>query len=223
MGRRRKPWTKAQVRRVVDSIQAGGYTAYRSSEGWNIWLCGPGGYPCRRRFFLLERVVSEHPPRWLFNRLVRSMRDSLADLEGVQMITGAESRRLVRWCTRWAPKRKPRRRSARERARVIAWDRRRRKAFKVPTTTHHAGYFAKRSRRGWVVHLSGSGGPLRGIYLVPFGSLGPNGRKWSGAPLMGALKRSLGAIEGAERTSDFRFGSPTWWRTSRAYRLPKAA
>ena len=223
MSTRRRPWTKAQIRRVVDSIWPGGYSAYRSSKGWHIWLCGRGAYPCRRRFFLPARVLDGRAPRWLYNRLVRAMRDSLAGLDGVKMISGTESRRLVRWCTRRAPRRPRRRRTARQRAQSIAFYRRYRRAFKVPTTTHHAGYCAERSRRGWVVHLSGSNGRLRGHYLVPFNSLGPNGRTWSGAPLMAALKRSLGSIEEAERTSDYRFGSPTWWRTRRARRLSKAA
>ena len=215
MGRRRKPWTKAQIRRVVDSIWAGGYAAYRSSGGWNIWLSGPGANPSRRRFFIPERMLADRPPRWLFNRLVRAMRGSLTQLEGVQMISGAESRKLVQWCTRHAPKRDRPRLTARERARSAAIGRWLERAFKVPTTTHQASYLAERCRRGWVVHLHGNANRLRGHYLVPFRSLGPRGRVWSGTPFIAALKRSLSAIDGAELTSDFRFGSPTWWRIGR--------
>jgi hypothetical protein len=215
MNEREKLWTKAQVRRVCESVWAGGYAAHRSSKGWNVWLSGPGANPSRRRFFLPERVVQSHPPRWLFDRLVRAMRESLAQLEGVRTISGAESCRLVRWCTRYAP-RKPRvRRTTRELEHIQAIDRWLKKAFQVPTTTHGAGYLAERSRRGWVVHLSGNNGRLRGHYLVPFRALGPHGRVWSGAPFVAALKQSLGSIQGVQRTNDLRFRSPTWWRRSR--------
>jgi hypothetical protein len=220
---RRKPWTKAQVRRVCESIWAGGYAAFRSAKGWNVWLSGPGANPSRRRFFLPERVVLSRPPRWLFNRLVRAMRESLAQLEGVRAIGVAESRRLVRWCTRYAPRRPRARRTARERERFQAIDRWLKKAFHVPTTTHGAGYLAERSRRGWVVHLSGNNGPLRGHYLVPFRALGPRGRVWSGAPFVAALKQSLGSIRGVQHTNDLRFQSPTWRMRGRERRQSRAA
>jgi hypothetical protein len=223
MKEQRKPWTKAQIRRVCESVWAGGYAAFRSSRGWNVWLSGPGANPSRRRYFLPAQVVQSHPPRWLFNQLVRAMRQSLTQLEGARAISSAESRRLVRWCTRYAPRRSRVRRTARERERIRAIGRWLKKAFQVPTTTHGAGYLAERSRRGWVVHLSGNNGRLRGHYLVPFRALGPRGRVWSGAPFVAALKQSLGSIQGVQHTNDLRFQSPTWWMRGRGRRPSKAA
>jgi hypothetical protein len=210
MSSRRRPWTKAQIRRVDDSIHAGGYAAYRSRRGWNVWLSGSGAGPSRRRFFIPERSLSARHPRWLCNRLVAALRQSLDNLEGVQLISGAEAQRLVRWCVRWNRKPHPPL-TARQRHRAAANRRWEKEAYRVPLTVHGAGYLAERSRRGWVVRLHSYSGRLRGHYLVPFRALGPNGRHWSGGPLMAALKRSLNEIEGIDRTSDRRYGTVTWW------------
>jgi hypothetical protein len=84
------------------------------------------------------------------------------------------------------------------------------KAWRVPQTVHGAGYLAERSHRGWVVRLSSYAGRLRGNYLVPFRALRPHGRRWDGAPLFTALKRSLIGLDGVQRTNDFKYPSPTW-------------
>ena len=213
MGSPRKPWSKAQIRRVVESIHCGGYVAYRSRHGWSIWLSGAGAGPSRRRFFIPEKLLNSRNPRWLSNRLIAAFRHSLESLEGVQHITGTEARKLVRWCVWWdRPKRLPL--TARQRARAAASRRWMKKAWRVPYTVHGAGYTSERSRRGWVVRLSSYSSRLRGHYLVPFRALRPHGRRWYGVPLFTALKRSLNGIEGVQRTNDFKIPCPTWWGSS---------
>lgn len=166
MGKRRKPWSKAQIRRVVDSIWAGGYAAYRSREGWSIWLSGPGAGPSRRRFFIPGRVLADCHPGWLGNRLIAAMRQALDNLEGVRLISGSEALELVRWCTRWS--RCPRHRlTAKQRARVKVLRRWYKKAHKVPF--QGGGYTAERSRRGWVVRLSSDSAAFGGTTSCPSG------------------------------------------------------
>jgi hypothetical protein len=209
MGSPQKPWSKAKIRRVVESIHAGGYAAYRSRRGWSVWLSGAGAGPSRRRFFISEKLLSSRDPRWLSNRLIAALRQSLDSLEGVQRITGSEARELVRWCVRWDRRPRPRL-TARQRASAAAIGRRMKNAWRVPRTVHGAGYTAERSRRGWVVRLSAYSSRVRGHYLVPFRALRPHGRRWYGVPLIAALRRSLNGIEGVQRTNDFKIAGPTW-------------
>lgn len=209
MGNPRKPWSKAKVRRVTESIRVGGYAAYRSRHGWSVWLSGDGAGPIRRRFFIPEESLNSRHPRWLSNRLIASLRQSFDGLEGVQQITAAEARELVRWCVRWTRTRPIL--TARQRVRAAAIGRWMKKAWRVPYTVHGAGYMAERSRRGWVVRLSSYSGRLRVHYLVPFRAFRPHGRRWYGVPLIAALRRSLNGIEGAQRTSDFKMAGPTGW------------
>ncbi len=209
MGSRRKPWSKAKVRRVLESIHAGGYSANRSRRGWSVWLSGEGAGPSRRRFIIPEKSLRSRHPRWLGHRLTAAYRRALRSFEGVQMISGIEARDLLRWCTRWARSRH--RLTASERARAAKYRRWDRPHFRVPETVQGGGYVAERSRRGWVVRISSYSGRLRGHYLVPFRALRPHGRNWHGAPLVVALERALRGIEGAERTNDFNGSSPTGW------------
>lgn len=206
----RKPWSKARVRRVVESVHAGGYAAYRSLRGWSVWLSGAGAGPSRRRFFIPEKLLSPRHPRWLGDRLIAALRQSLDGLEGARRISGSEARDLVRWCVRRAQSRRPPL-TARQRAKSAAIRRRMKTTWRVPRTVHGAGYTAERSRSGWVVRLSSYSGRLRGHYLVPFRALRTDGRRWHGVPLIAALKRSLNVIEGVQRTSDFEMAGPTGW------------
>jgi hypothetical protein len=213
MGSRRKPWTKAQVRRVLESWYAGGYAAYRSRLGWSVWLSGDGAGPSRRRFFIPDASIRSHPARWLGRRLTAAYRQALDGLEGAQMISGSEARDLLRWCTRW---RRPRKRTrhrwtASQRAHWARYDRWRKLAWRVPETVQGGGYSAERSRRGWVVRISSYSGRVRGHYLVPFRALRPHGRNWHGTPLVAALERALSEIEGVVRTDDLQGSSPTGW------------
>jgi hypothetical protein len=221
MARTRRPWSKAKVRRVLESIHAGGFAAYRSSHGWNVWLSGSGAWPARRRFFLPEKSVSPHQPRWLGNRLVAALRHALSGLEGVQSITGTEAKELVHWCTRWSQHR-PNKWTAPERAGVAKVRRWMKEAWRVPETVQGGQYTAERSRRGWVVRLSSYSGRLRGHYLVPFRALRPHSRDWHGGAFVASLVASLTSIEGAQATDDFRFGSPTWHTRGSARQMPMA-
>jgi len=210
MGSRLKPWSKAQVRRVLDAIHSGGYVAYRSRRGWSVWLSGDGAGPSRRRFFIPEKSLSSRHPRWLGNLLTAAYRQALDNLEGVQLISGSEARNLVRWCTRWNRSPRPPL-TAEQRARVAACGRWLKRVWRVPETVQGGEYVAERSRRGWVVRISSQSGRLRGHYLVPFRALRPHGRNWYGVPLVAALERALNGIEGVVRTDDFKGSSPTGW------------
>jgi hypothetical protein len=211
MGSPRKPWSKAQIRRVIDSIHAGGYAAYRSRQGWNIWLSGPGAGPSRRRYFIPEASLASRSPRWLGNRLVTAVRESLDELEGVRLVSGAEAQRLVRWCVRSEPRRPRPPLTAKQRARRAEIARIDALTWRVPETVHGVGYTAERSRRGWVVRLRSYSGRLPGHYLVPFRALDSRGRKWSGVHLVAALKRSLSKIDGVQLTNDTKVVAPTGW------------
>lgn len=220
MGTRQKPWSKAKIQRVIESVHAGGFAAYRSHRGWHVWLSGPGAQPTRRRFFLPEKAVSPHHARWLGNRLIAAMHKALDGLEGAQQITGAEARDLVRWCTRWS--RHHPQLTAGERARAAMARRWLKKTWRVPQTVQGGQYLAERSRRGWVVRLSSYSGRVRGHYLVPFRALRPHGRNWNGRALVSSLARSLAAIVGAQTADDFRFPSPTWHVHSKGHPMPIA-
>jgi len=153
MGSRLKPWSKAQIRRVNESIYAGGYAPYRSHLGWNVWLSGDGAGPSRRRFFIPEKSIRSPHPRWLGNLLTAAYRQALDNLEGVQLISGSEARDLVRWCTRWNRSPRPPL-TATQRARAAAYRRWMNRVWRVPETVQGGGYMAERSRRGWVVRIS---------------------------------------------------------------------
>jgi hypothetical protein len=146
MGSRLKPWSKAQVRRVLDAIHSGGCVAYRSRRGWSVWLSGDGAGPSRRRFFIPERSLSSRHPRWLGNLLTAAYRQALDNLEGVQLISGSEARNLVRWCTRWSRSPRPPL-TAEQRARIAACGRWLKRVWRVPETVQSGGYVAERSRR----------------------------------------------------------------------------
>lgn len=209
MGSRRKPWSKRQVRRVLESMFAGGWAAYRSRPGWSVWLSGDGAGPSRRRFFIPDQSLRSRPPRWLGNRLSAAYRQALVSLEGVQMISGTEARNLLRWCTRWC--RTQHRLTRSQRARMAKTRRWLKLCWRVPETVQGGGYTAERSRRGWVVRISSNSGRLRGHYLVPFRALRPHGRDWYGVPLVTALEKALSEIQGAVRTDDLKGSSPTGW------------
>ncbi len=209
MGSRREPWSKRQVRRVNESMFAGGWAAYRSRPGWSVWLSGDGAGASRRRFFIPDRSLSSRHPRWLGNRLTAAYRQALETLEGTQMISGTEARDLVRWCTRRS--RTQHRLTRSRRARVVKIRRWLKLCWRVPETVQGGGYTAERSRRGWVVRISSYSGRLRGHYLVPFRALRPHGRNWYGVPLVTALERALSEIQGAVRTDDLKGSSPTGW------------
>jgi hypothetical protein len=210
MSKPRKPWSKAKVRRVLDSLFVGGYAAYRSRDGWNVWFSGAGAGPSRRRFFIPARVAAEHPPRWLGNRLTAAMRESVEGLEGVRMIPGREAQALVRWQVRWVRHKKFEPTPA-QRAKMRVYDRWYRRAYKAPQTIQRGSYSAERSRRGWVVRLDGSAGRLRGHYLVPFRALDARTRQWDGRAIFSALGRSMRAVDSARPTDDRRFAAPTIW------------
>jgi hypothetical protein len=212
MGGHRKPWTKAQIRRVVESLYFGGYAAYRSRQGWSVWLSGDGAGPSRRRFFIPERSLSSRHPRWLGNRLTAAYRQALEGLEGVQMISGTEARDLLRWCTRRSRTRPGA--TASRSARAAKFRRWWKRVWRVPETVQGGGYSAERSRRGWVVRINSYSGRLRGHYLVPFRALRPHGRDWHAEFLVASLERALGGIDGAVRTDDLKGSSPTGWPTA---------
>ncbi len=209
MGSHRRPWSKRKIRRVLESMFAGGWAAYRSRLGWSVWLSGDGAGPSRRRFFIPDRSLRSRHPRWLGNRLAAAYRQALEGLEGAHRISGTEARDLLRWCTRWVRPRHHYTRSQRQRmARTRRWLE---LCWRVPTTVQGGGYTAERSRRGWVVAIGSYSGSRRRHYLVPFRALRPNGRTWSGVPLVTALERALAEIEGVARTDDLRGSAPTGW------------
>jgi len=206
-----KPWSKAKIRRVLESFYCGGYTAYRSREGWNVWFSGAGAGPTRRRFFIPARIAAGHHPRWLGNRLTAAMRQATVSLEGVRMIPGREAQALVRWQVRWVRHKKKPRYTAAQRAKMRAHKRWCRCAVKVPQTMQQGGYSAERSRRGWVVRFNTISGRLPGRFLVPFRAIDARTRRWNGRPIFSALTRSLRMVECARPTDDRHFGAPTIW------------
>lgn len=214
MGTGRKPWSRAKVRRVIDSVHSGGFAAYRSRLGWSIWLSGDGAGPSRRRCFVPDRSLHSRHSRWLGNRLTGAYRHALERLDGVQMISGSEARSLLRWCTRWVRPRSRPRLTAAQRAQATKFQNWRQRAYRVPETVQGGGYSAERSRRGWVVRLSSSSGRLRGIYLVPFRALGPDGMNWTGEFLVASLLKRLSGIEGTVLTNDQKGSAPTGWPAS---------
>jgi hypothetical protein len=132
----------------------------------------------------------------------------------VRIVSGTESRDLLRWCTRWI---RPRRRlTAGQRASVAKYGRWLKLFWRVPETVQGGGYTAERSRRGWIVQINSYFGRQRGHYLVPFRALRPHGRNWRGKPLVAAIGRALRAIPGAVRTNDLKGSRPTGWPAARA-------
>ncbi len=193
MSSRLKPWSRAKVRRVLESHHGGGYTIERSPCGWVVSLTDSS--PQRPRYYLIPFPSLEgRSLRWLGARLLGALRRAALGMEGVERIDGREAWRLRCWLVRWV--RRPRRSAAARRraaARSRAWVRRMR------DTVAHAGYQAERSRRGWVLRLHAPSGRSAGIYLIPFRALGRPRRDWWPAPLVAGMARSLRSLPRARR------------------------
>jgi hypothetical protein len=198
MGRTRRPWTKTKIRRVIASTYVAGYAAFRSREGWSIWLAGDGAGPSRRRAFVPARSLERRSPTWLKNQMLRSMRRAVESFEGVTPISGREAEALTRWCVRRTRSTRPKLQRDRHAA-----------DFKTPQTVYNGGYEALRSRRGWVVSLSSDSGTLRGRYLVPFKAFGRYGSRWRGRRIVDEILRHVRRVPGAQRTNDSRIPRPT--------------
>jgi len=194
MSRQRKPWSRAKVRRVLESTFVGGYGAYRRRNGWDLQFSGCGAGSGGRRLFIPARSLAEHSPAWLKNIMLAGMRQAIEELRGVTTISGREAQALTRWCVRYARSPKPEL-TASQRAR-IAESKRSWRQLDVPLEMHGGGYEALRSRRGWVIKLSSMSGPLRGRYLVPFRAFGPRTRTWRGGAIFAELERRMMEVSG---------------------------
>ena len=192
----RKPWSKAKVRRVIESVHAGGCSAHRTDRGWVVWLTDSGAPNLRNCYLVPLGALRSRHKWWLGNRMIRALRETLDGLEGTKRIGAAEARELVRWCVRWVP----RRRSTDDKRAAAA--RRKVKPQSVAEMVQRAGYLAERSRRGWVVRLSSqSSRRLRGHYLVPFRALRSERRRWRGSRLIAGLQDALQGLHGLRRIS----------------------
>ena len=194
MGSRLKPWSKAKIRRVNDSIHSGGYVAERSRQGWVVRMHDSGSARLADNYLIPFTALQAHEVPWLTRRLRRAWRQSVNGLEGVRRISGPEAWQLVRWCTRW---KRPRRKesAAVRKAREDAY------ARKMRNLEDGGWYLAERSRRGWVVRQGAHWSRVRGIYLIPFRALRPHMRRWHGGPFVGAWRQSLRSLKGARRIS----------------------
>lgn len=189
MGSRLKPWSKAKIRRVIDSVHSGGYSVCRTRHGWIVRMHDSGSARLTGNYLVPFAVVPGHDATWLVCRLRDAWRAAVRELECSQRISGAEAWQLVSWCTRW---KRPRRKegAATRQARRAAY------ARKMRPLEDGGGYLAERSRRGWVVRQHAQWSRVRGIYLVPFRALGPDGRRWQGGPFVAAWQRSLRELPG---------------------------
>jgi hypothetical protein len=195
-----KPWSKTKIRRVWESIHAGGYVVEGSRAGCVVRLSDSPAGDTGGDYLIPSKSLPIRHKRWLGRRLIGVLRHWLGELEGVREISGSEARELTRWCTRWS------------RARALtATERRGGKAIKSQRIVYGAGYLAERSRRGWVVSLNSVSGRLWGHYLVPFRAFGSHQRAWNGDLFVDELRRALVGIPGVRRISVSEVASLLRW------------
>ena len=192
MSRTRKPWTKAKIRRVCESIWAGGYLAERTTKGCLLRLSYPRSGLVASSYLIPPSSLPDHQGQWLGRRFIGVMRHWLAALDGTRRLGGAEARDLTRWLTRRG---RPKYSSPAEAAAV----KRKAKRIQFAEMIHCGGYTAERTRKGWIVRLNSRAGRLRGQYLVPFRALDSRNRDWNDRVLMLAMKQSVRGIQSALR------------------------
>ena len=179
-----------RISRIFESSHVGSCSVQRTRLGWVVRVIDSGCERYQSNYLIPIRTLRSHHLRWLALQLIKAMRNSLCEREGMRLITGAEASQLVCWLTKGTVCRRPRRTAA---------SKRRERKWRPNPSDYSASWDAERSRRGWVVRLSTSSGRLRGHYLIPFRGLRSYGRNWPSGPLSEAMHRVLSSLEGVRQ------------------------
>jgi hypothetical protein len=200
MNARTNTWSQAKrIRRVWDSVHAGGYAIEESPQGLVVTLSDSREASRPMCFLLPRRRDYEQRASLLHRSLLGALRRTILATRGTRRIAGREAWQLRRWLVRWAPKRSSRtvpHPAAPPRAKVST------RSDRKSPRPKNAGYIAERSRRGWVLRVSTSASSnSRGIYLVPFMAMSNRDRDWDGRWLLNGLACVLGEL-GAQRVDE---------------------